>query len=103
VKAMTTSSEILELWKVHSSSSFPQGYVGKEINGIDLPLLDAEIAGCIQAYVHNRGELDHRHIEILRKSLTELNTIVLLLNREELMYFNRLRNLAILVLQEVNR
>jgi len=100
---MTIPSEILELWPEHSASSFPQGYVGKVINGIDLPLLDAEIAGCIHTYVHNSGELDHRHIEILRKSLTDLNTIVLLLNSEELMYFNRLRNLAILVLQEVNR
>ena len=100
---MTIPAEILELWQEHSASSFPKGYGGKEINGIDLSLLDAEIAGCIHRYVHNSGELDHRHIEILRKSLTDLNTIVLLLNSEELMYFNRLRNLAILVLQEVNR
>ena len=100
---MTIPSEILELWQEHSASSFPKGYGGKEINGIDLSLLDAESAGCIHMYVHNSGELDQRHVEILRKSLTDLNTIVLLLNSEELMYFNRLRNLAILVLQEVNK
>src|SRR5688500_13868076 len=94
--------EILELWQEHSASSFPKGYGGREINGIDLSLLDAEIAGCIRMYVHNSGELDHRNVDILRKSLTELNTIVLLLDSEELTYFNRLRNLAILVLQEVN-
>ena len=100
---MTVPSEITELWQEHSASSFPKGYGGKEIKGIDLSLLDAEIAGCIHRYVHNSGELDQRQVEILRKSLTDLNTIVLLLNSEELMYFNRLRNLAILVLQEVNR
>ena len=91
------------MWQEHSASSIPKGYGGKEINGIDLALLDAEIAGCIHMYVHNSRELDQRHVEILRKSLTDLNTIVLLLNSEELIYFNRLRSLAILVLQEVNR
>jgi hypothetical protein len=100
---MTIPSEILGLWQEHSASSFPKGYGGREINGIDLSLLDAEIAGCIHMYVHNGGELDHPRVEILRKSLTDLNTIVLLLNSEELIYFNRLRNLAILLLQEVNR
>ena len=100
---MTIPSEILKLWQEHSASSFPKGYGGKGINGIELALLDAEIAGCIHMYVHNSSELDQRHVEILRKSLTDLNTIVLLLNSEELIYFNRLRNLAILVFQEVNR
>ena len=100
---MTIPSVILELWQEHSVSSFPKGYGGKEINGIDLSLLDAEIAGCIHIYVHSSGELDHRHIESLRKSLTNLNTIVLLLNSEDLIYFNRLRNLANLVLEDINR
>lgn len=98
---MTIPSEILELWQKHSSAAFPKGYAGKEINGIDLPLLDAEIAGCIRMYVHNNGQLDYPRIKNLRKCLIDLNTIVLLLNSEELIYFNRLSKLAHLVLQEV--
>ncbi len=100
---MTISSEILELWQEHSSATFPKGYSGKEIKGIDLPLLDAEIAGCIHMYVHNDGELDSRHVKTLRKCLIDLNTIVLLLNSEELVYFNRLSKLANLILQEAER
>jgi len=100
---MTVPSEILELWQQHSSTAFPKGYGGKKFNGIDLPLLDAEIAGCIHMYVHNNGELDSRRVEILSKCLFDLNTVVLLLNREELIYFNRLRELANLILQEVER
>ena len=100
---MTIPSEILELWQQHSSAAFPKGYGGKEINGIDLPLLDAEIAGCIHIYVHNSGELDSRRVKTLRKCLIDLNTIVLLLNSAELIYFDRLRKLANLVLQEVER
>jgi hypothetical protein len=99
---MMISPEILELWQQHSSTPFPKGYGGKVINGIDLSLLDAEIAGCIHMYVHS-GELDSRHVEILSKCLVDLNTILLLLNHEELIYFNRLGQLADLVLQEVKR
>ena len=98
---MTIPPAILELWQQHSSASFPKGYGGREIHGIDLPLLDAEISGCIHLYVHNNGELDYQRLEILTKRLIDLNTIVLLLNNEELIYFNRLRELANLVLQEV--
>ena len=98
---MTISSEILELWKTYSSTAYPQGYSGKKINQINLALLDAEIAGCIQMYVHQSGELDHPHVKSLRKCLVDLNTILLLLNSEELTYFDRLKKLANLVLQEV--
>ena len=100
---MTIPSEILELWQEHSASSFPKGYGGKEINGIDLSLLDAEIAGCIHMYMHSGEKLEFQRIKMLRERLIDLNKILLLLNSEELMYFNRLRELANLVLQEVER
>jgi hypothetical protein len=100
---MTITPEILELWGQHSSAAFPEGYGGREINGINLPLLDAEIAGCIHIFVHNHGELDPARLKTLRKSLIDLNSIVLLLDSAELIYFDRLRNLANLVLQEVER
>ena len=99
---MTISSEILELWKQHSSAALPNDYNGKKLNKIDLSLLDAEIAGCIHMYV-NQGTLEFRHLETLSNRLIDLNSIVLLLNNEEMVYFNRLRTLADLVLQEVKR
>ena len=100
---MTIPSKILELRQQYSSAPFPKGYGGKVINELDLSLLDAEIAGCIHMYVHNNGELDSRHVEILSKRLVDLNSVLLLLNHEELTYFNRLGQLADLVLEEVKR
>jgi hypothetical protein len=97
---MTISPEILELWQQHASSTLPKGYDGKTTNGIDLSLLDAEISGCIHMYV-NHGSLAYRHLETLSDRLIDLNTIVLLLDKDELTYFNRLKTLADLVLQEV--
>ncbi|HXD12034.1 MAG TPA: hypothetical protein VN653_18340 [Anaerolineales bacterium] len=100
---MTIPADILELWQEHSSATFPKGYGEKVINGIDLPLLDAEIAGCIHMYVHGGEKLEFQRVKMLRERLIDLNKIVLLLNSEELLYFNRLRELANLVLQEVER
>ena len=100
---MNVPSEILNLWQQHSSAPFPKGYGTKKINGIDLPFLDAEIGGSIRMYISSGGQLDTRRIKSLREHLTELNTIILLMDREELVYFDRLRQLANLVLQEVEK
>jgi hypothetical protein len=100
---MKIPPEIAELWQQHSSVAFPKGYGGQNTNKIDLPLLDAEIAGCIHTYVHNGAKLDAQRIMTLRKRLIDLNTVVLLLDNEALIYFDRLRKLANLILQEVER
>ena len=98
---MTASAEIQELWQKHAAASFPKDYRDKRINGIDLSLLDAEIAGSIHMYLHTANGLDARRVLSLRERLIDLNNIVLLLNNDELIYFNRLRELANLILQEV--
>jgi len=100
---MTVSAEILELWQQHSAAVFPKSYSSTGIAGIDLPLLDAEIAGCIHMYIHGGERLDARRVRALHERLIDLNNIVLLLNSEELVYFNRLREMANLVLQEVEK
>ena len=100
---MTVRSEILELWQQHSSAVFPEGYGSREVKGYNLALLDAEIAGCIHMYISSDGKLDPQRIKVLRERLIDLNTIILLLNHEEFMYFDRLRKLANLVLQEMEK
>jgi len=97
--AMTIPSEILKLWLEHSSAAFPIGYHDRVIGDVNLPLLDAEIASCIRMYV-NGAKLDFQQAETLRERLIDLNTIVLLMASEELIYFNRLSTLANLVLRE---
>ena len=100
---MNTSSEILDLWQQHTSSPFPRGYGERKINGIDLPFLDAEMGGSIRMYISSGGQLDTRRVKGLRDRLIELNTILLLMDPEESLYFDRLRRLATLVLQEVEK
>jgi hypothetical protein len=97
---VTIPTEILELWQQHSAATFPKGYGGKDVNGINLPLLEAEIAGFIRVYITS-GKLDPRRELLLRGRLIDLNTIVLLLDNEALIYFSRLNKLANLMLDEV--
>jgi hypothetical protein len=100
---MTIPSELMELWQRHASAVFPDGYESKEINRINLPLLDAEIAGCVRMFIHNDGNLDPQRVKTLRERLIDLNAIVLLMDHDELIYFDRLRKMANLVLQEVEK
>ena len=99
---MTIPADILDLWQQHSSTSFPKGYMDKVINRINLSLLDAEIAGCIHKYI-NSAKLGSQNVKILRDRLVDLNSMVLLLDSEELIYFSRLRDLADRVLQDVGK
>jgi hypothetical protein len=100
---MTIPSELLELWKQHSSSAFPKGYGDKEINRIDLSLMDAEISGSIRLYILNDGKIDRQQVKILRERLIDLNAIILLMDHDEFVYFDRLRQMANLVLQEMEK
>jgi hypothetical protein len=100
---MTVPSELMELWQQHSSSAFPKGYGEKEINRINLSLLDAEISGCVRLYILNDGRIDRQQVKMLRDRLIDLNTIILLMDQEELIYFDRLSKMANLVLQEVEK
>lgn len=97
---MTIPSEILELWQQNYLAAFPDGYGGREIDGLNLPLMDAEIAGCIRMNMPSAA-LDPQRVKTLYERLADLNSIVLLLDSDQLMYFNRLGILANLVLQEV--
>lgn len=100
---MNIPSEIARLWQQHATAVFPDGYAGRQINGLDLPLLEAEIAGLIRIYMHTGMKLDTRQVKNLRERLIDLNTIILLMEHEELTYFDRLRTLANLVLQEIEK
>ncbi len=54
-----------QLWQEHLSKPFPKGYGGKDFDGIDLVLLDGDIAGCVSTFLKNGGELDLLRTAIL--------------------------------------
>ena len=94
------SREITDLWEEHRSVPFPDDYGGKDVNGIDFALLDADIAGCVTSFI-NSGNLNIYQTAILGLSYRHTDFILPILNEEGTEYFWRLGRLAELVLKAV--
>jgi hypothetical protein len=95
-------SLIEELWEEHLATPFPEDFAGKDVNGIDFVMLDADIAGCVQTFVE-RGNLNLYQTAILGLSYQNASYVIPILNEEGAAYFWRLERLAELVLKGVAR
>lgn len=103
LKEMETEESLIEeLWQEHLAAPFPKGLRGKDVNGIDFVLLDANIAGCVSTFIE-RGKLNAYQMAMLGLSYRDANFIVPILNEEGAAYFWRLERLAELVLKAVAR
>ena len=96
------NQKIVELWNIHLTSKFPHGYGGKNIDGIELALLDGDVAGCILSFIENNGRLDLWRTAILGICYRDL-TIVMTsqLSGEAQEFFSRLETLSNLVLKDI--
>jgi hypothetical protein len=65
-----------------------------EKSGIDLALLDADIAGCVSTFLHNHGKLDDQRRAILRQCRAEIDPVVAALDGEARAYYARLLRAA---------
>lgn len=102
---MSGLAEIQELWKRHLATTFPPECRGMEVEGIELVLLDADIAGCITAYlgqrvVHNWHDLKRK--KTLRRCCADLARVDLKLEGRARAYFERLLLLTRKVLVNVD-
>jgi hypothetical protein len=52
------TATIAQLWQEHLDDEFPSGVRGAELEGHDLVMLDADIAGCVRAFLDEGGRLD---------------------------------------------
>lgn len=91
---------INDLWQEHLKAPFPKKLRGKDINGIDFVVLDADIAGCVSTFLE-RGNLSVYQTAILGLSYQQASFIIPVLNKEGAAYFWRLERLAELVLKAV--
>ncbi len=87
--------EVKLLWDEHRSAPFPDAVAGEEIAGVDMVMLDADIAGCVSTWLGDQGRLDEGRKAVLAKRLDDLGSVVPLLQDEgEREYYERLRRLA---------
>lgn len=86
------------LWREHLRAAFPAGLRGAEPGGVDLVMLDADIAGCVSTWQTNGGALDAERHRILRECIADLERVLPGLDDSEgFRYFGRLGRLARLV------
>ena len=95
-------SVIEELWREHLAASFPKGFRGKDVSGVDFVMLDANIAGCVDTYLE-RGKLNLYQMALLGLAYRDATYVSPILNEEGRAYFWRLERLAELVLKQIVR
>jgi hypothetical protein len=88
----------MHLWKEHGRADFPPDLRGEEVSGIDMVMLDADVAGCISTWLTNGGQLDAARREILAQSMSDLDRVVDQLRGDDERYYRRLREMAALIL-----
>lgn len=91
--------ESARLWAEHQDAEFPDRLRGEEIASVDMVMLDADVAGCIQTWMTSKRRLGEPHRSYLTRCLDDLNRVLPLLDDpSERSYYERLRALARLAL-----
>lgn len=81
------------LWEDHLRALFPNGFRGVDFDGVDLVLLDADVAGLVQREL--KSGLDDSGIAYLWGCIADLDKIVPLINEGYCAsYFAKLRTMA---------
>ena len=94
--------ELRRLWREHSEAPYPDGYRDKEIGGIALILLDADIAGLVSQCLGG-ARLDPERASILERCYRDAVAVTRELTGPAHDYFERLRRMAAIVLESNGR
>lgn len=89
---------VAELWKAHRAAAFPDRLRSTGISGVDMVMLDADVAGCVSGWLNNGGAVDERW-DVLATRVRELERVVPELSGYEAVYFKRLLDMTALVLE----
>lgn len=85
-------------WDEHMRAEFPATLRGEEVAGVNMVMLDADIAGCIVAWRSSDGHLDEGRQQVLTRRLGDLDRVMPLLHGEkEHSHYERLGELGRLV------
>ena len=89
------------LWQQHLAAGFPSGLAGRDVGGIDFVMLDADVAGCVSTFLHRKHVLDSARIALLGLALGNIERLLPQFEPAQREYFERLADLARLVLREI--
>jgi hypothetical protein len=89
-------TEIERLWAEHLTAEFPS-IPGADVHGIDLVLLDADIAGYVTTFLDNGGRLAPARRASLEGLAKEARRVAQAMTGAERAYFSSLAHVADLV------
>ncbi|MEU9481892.1 hypothetical protein [Streptomyces sp. NPDC048191] len=72
----TPKAVVARLFQQIQNETWPAHLNTAERAGIDLVMLDADIAGCVTTWLSNNGFLDARRLAILRRKLSDLEQVL---------------------------
>ncbi|WP_145907903.1 hypothetical protein [Kitasatospora viridis] len=85
--------QLTRLWQEHRRAPFPASFLGVDLAGVELVLLDADLTGLVQRELD--GGLDDDGLDALWECLAGADRILPLINEEYCArYFTRLRTVA---------
>lgn len=58
-------AEVERLYADHMVAAFPPRLRGEEIEGVDMVMLDADVAGCVATWLGNHGQHDEERQAVL--------------------------------------
>ncbi|MET9956209.1 hypothetical protein ABZ135_32345 [Streptomyces sp. NPDC006339] len=91
--AARSGDRLARLWDEHRRAPFPPGFRGVDVEGVELVLLDADVAGLVQRELH--GGLDDRGVADLWRCVADLDKVLPLIGEAYCAsYCARLREMA---------
>lgn len=90
-------TDIHHNWTQLREKGFPPQCRGRSVHGLDLVMLDADVAGCVLTFL-GRGTLDRGRIKILSLSKKRFNQVIAGLDGHPRFYYRQLRRLISAVL-----
>ena len=87
-------NDIAILYNEFLKIPFPDDLKGHEIIGIDLILLDNDIAGLIDKFISYKGQLNNRDFDVLQQCYKDLKIVVRELKGLDRQYFATWLNIA---------
>ncbi|WP_158844938.1 hypothetical protein [Streptomyces sp. NRRL WC-3742] len=94
-KKPTRVEQLQDRWDELRSRPFPPGFAGAEIAGVDLVMLDLNVAGLVHRALN--GGLDDDHVAHLWRCIADLDTVVPLIGEGNCAaYFAQVRATAVL-------
>jgi len=94
--------KIYLLWFRRTEKLFPADCRGKDIAGVGLVVLDADVAGCVLNFIHNETLRDNQ-LDCLVKSQEVLENIVTELDGYAYWYYGHLKKLVGAILEFIER